>query len=433
MIKKAKNLLQTDLVKVFSLTGLSTVIKLLTSYITVKVVAALVGPGGIALIGQLQNCTAIFTTFGSGGINNGVIRYVSEHKTDESSFKKYVQSGLKITIYLSLFSGFLLVFLSSYLSQWILLDAQYYYVFIFLGISLLFLSLNNFLLSILNGLQEFRKFVIINIITSIIGLLLTVFLVINFKLEGALIATVTYQSVVFFGTILFLKKIEWFSKAFLWGKMNREIVRKYFSYSLMAVVSAATVPVSQLLVRGHLIQKFTVENAGFWEGMNRISGLYLMLFTTSFSVYYLPKLSEIKTQNLLRKEILTTYKIITPIIIGSLLGIFLLKDLVINILFTSEFYPMKNLFFWQLLGDFFKIMSWILAFLMVAKSMTKMYIITEILFSLLLVGLSYYFIDKNGVIGATQSYCLNYFIYFVVMVIIFRKLLFKPHLKSAAL
>ena len=433
MIKKAKNLLQTDLIKVFSLTGLSTVIKLLTSYITVKVVAALVGPGGIALIGQLQNFTAIFTTLGSGGINNGVIRYVSEYKSDEASLKKYVQSGLKITVYLSLFSGFLLILLSSQLSGWILLDEQYYYVFIFLGASLLFMSLNNFLLSILNGLQEFRKFVIINIITSLIGLLLTVFLVINFKLQGALIATVTYQSIVFFGTTAFLRKIDWFSKAFLWGKMNREIIKKYFSYSLMAVVSAATVPVSQLLVRGHLIQEYTVENAGFWEGMNRISGLYLMLFTTSFSVYYLPKLSAIKSQNLLRKEILNTYKIITPIIIGSLIGIFLLKDLVINVLFTREFYPMKNLFFWQLLGDFFKIMSWILAFLMVAKSMTKMYIITEILFSLLLVGLSYYFIDRNGVIGATQSYCLNYFIYFVVMVIIFRKLLFKSHLKSADL
>ena len=93
MIKKAKNLLQTDLIKVFSLTGLSTVIKLLTSYITVKVVAALVGPGGIALIGQLQNFTAIFTTLGSGGINNGVIRYVSEYKSDEPSLKKWKKSS----------------------------------------------------------------------------------------------------------------------------------------------------------------------------------------------------------------------------------------------------------------------------------------------------------------------------------------------------
>lgn len=193
----------------------------------------------------------------------------------------------------------------------------------------------------------------------------------------------------------------------------------------MALVSAATVPISQLLIRGHLIQSFSVEQAGYWEGMNRISGLYLMFVTTSFSVYYLPKLSEIKTQDLLRKEIVKTYKIITPIILVSLAAIYILKDTVISILFTTEFYPMKDLFLWQLIGDFFKIMSWILAFLMVAKSMTKLYIITEVFFSALFVGLSFFFIDRNDVIGATQSYCLNYIIYFIIMIVIFRNLIFN--------
>ena len=170
-----------------------------------------------------------------------------------------------------------------------------------------------------------------------------------------------------------------------------------------------------------------MDAAGYWEGMNRISGLYLMFVTTSFSVYYLPKLSELKSAVHLRIEIVKAYKIITPIIAASLLMIYLLKDLVINILFTKEFYPMKELFFWQMLGDFFKILSWILAFVMVAKSMTKIYVITEIAFSVFLVVLSMVFINYFGVVGATISYCLNYFLYFVVMIIIFKKLLFKTH------
>lgn len=178
-----------------------------------------------------------------------------------------------------------------------------------------------------------------------------------------------------------------------------------------------------------MIKKLSIDSAGYWEGMNRISGLYLLFVTTSFSVYYLPKLSEIKTQVLLKKEIIKTYKIITPIIVISLILIFLLKNLVINVLFTKEFYPMKDLFFWQLLGDFFKIMSWILAFVMVAKSMTKIYIFTEIIFSVLVVLLSYVFVNMNGVIGATQSYCVNYFIYFIVMLFLFRKLLFTKNKK----
>ena len=85
---------------------------------------------------------------------------------------------------------------------------------------------------------------------------------------------------------------------------------------------------------------------------------------------------------------------------------------------------MKELFLWQLLGDFFKIMSWILAFVMVVKSMTKKYIFTEIFFSISLVLLSYIYVIKYGVVGATVSYGINYFLYLIVMLFLFRKLLF---------
>lgn len=424
MIKKIKNVFAGDLIKVFSFTGLSTLIKLITSYVNVKVVASLIGPSGIALIGQLQNFVMIMTTLGAGGINNGVVKYVSESRESEGELNKFISNGFKLTVYFSLFFGLLLILLSSPLSKWILLDEQYHYVFLFFGVTLLLLSLNNFFLSILNGYKEFKKFVVLNIVTSVIGLIFTISLVLLFRLKGALIATVTYQGVVLFVTLFYLRKSSWFKKAILLGAWDKEVIRKFLSYSVMALVSAATVPVSQLLVRGYLINNYSVASAGFWEGMNRISGLFLLFFVNSFSVYYLPKLSEIHDKQVLRREIINTYKIFAPILFVALLGLYLLKDLVINILFTKEFYPMKELFFWQLLGDFFKILSWILAFVMVAKSMTKIYIITEILFSAMFVGTSYFFINKFGVIGATESYFITYFCYFLVMILIFRKLLF---------
>lgn len=419
-----KRLKSSDLVNVFSFTSLSTIIKLVTGYISVKIVASIIGPSGIALIGQLQNFTSIFTTLGAGGINNGVVKYVSEFKDEESELKKFLGNGMRITFSLSLFFGIIIAVFCYPLSEWIFLNSKYYYVFIFLGASLLLLPLNNYFLSILNGLQEFRKFVIVNIFTSIIGLVFTIFLVLKFHLEGALIANVTYQSVVLFVTIFFIRKYFWVNKNYLWGKWDKAIIKKYLSYSLMALVSAATVPVSQLIIRGHIIHEFSIDSAGYWEGMNRISSLYMVFFTTTFGVYYLPKLSKIKDNFSLRQEIIKTYKIIAPLILLSLIIVYFLKNIVIGVLFTKDFYAMKDLFFWQLLGDFFKIMSWILAFIMVAKSMSKIYIISEIVFSVLLVILSYYFINLNGVKGATQAYCLNYFVYLIVMIVVFRGLLF---------
>ncbi|WP_299176603.1 O-antigen translocase [uncultured Chryseobacterium sp.] len=411
--------------KIFSLTGISTIIKVITSYVTVKFLATIVGPAGIALIGQLQNFTTVLTALGAGGINNGVVKYVAEYKENHTTLRDILGNGFKITAYLSLIVGLIIIVLSKFLSELILLDGQYSYIFILFGISLFFISINNFFISVLNGYQEFRKFVIVNIITSVIGLLFTVGLVVLFNIRGALIAIVTYQAVIVFFTLIYVRKLHWFTKSFLWTAWNKKIVKRYAFYSLMTIVSAVTVPVAQVIIRKFLIHEYSITDAGYWESMNKISGLYLMLFTSTFSVYYLPKLSEIKEQLVLRKEILKTYKIFTPLLILSLLVIFLLKDFVVSVLFTPSFDPVKKLFLWQICGDFFKIMSWILAFVMVAKSMSKLYIITEISFAILQVVLTYFFVHYNGVIGAVQAYFVNYFIYFWTMALLFRNILVK--------
>ena len=104
--------------------------------------------------------------------------------------------------------------------------------------------------------------------------------------------------------------------------------------------------------------------------------------------------------------------------------IYLMRSIVIRVLYTPEFLPMADLFVWQLTGDFFKICSWLLAFLMIAKSMTKTFIATEIIFSFLYVGLGLIFIKNcRSVVGLNQAYLVNYIFYTLCMAIIFRKIL----------
>lgn len=139
----------------------------------------------------------------------------------------------------------------------------------------------------------------------------------------------------------------------------------------MTLTTAVTAPVSQRLLRAYVISEISPTEAGWWEGMSRISNMYLMIVTSSFSVYYLSRLSELTNPSELRYEIVKSYKVIVPMLLTGLVSVYLLRGLVIRVLFTSEFLPMENLFFWQLLGDFFKICSWLLAYLMIAKSLTK--------------------------------------------------------------
>lgn len=421
LVKKA---FQTDIVKVFSLTAISTLVKMLTGLVSVKVVATIIGPSGIALLGQLNNFATIVMTMASGGINSGITKYVAEYKDSDDKVKDLLSTALRITVWCSLAVGLCMILLHRFLSTLIMLSPEYGYVFIIFGFTVFLYALNMMLTSVLNGYKEFKKYVSVNIVGSLLGLLFTLGFILTLGLRGALISAVTFQSVMFFVTLWMIRKLPWVSWDFFKRHIETDILKKYFRYTVMTLVTAATVPVSQMLLRGYVISEISPIEAGWWEGMNRISNMYLMIITSSFSVYYLPRLSEIQNKRELRSEILRSYKVVVPTLLTGFVLVYLLRYWVVKILFTADFLPMTSLFIWQLLGDFFKICSWLLAFLMIAKSMTRVFVVTEVVFAIIFVVLGFTFMQWNGIIGVTQAYALNYIFYMSCMVLIFRKTLF---------
>lgn len=416
-----KKVAKADIVKVFSLTSISTLVKMCTGLVSVKVVASIIGPAGVALVGQLNNFASIALSFATGGINSGVTKYVAEYKDDDSVIKQYIATAFKIIVGCSMLMGLFLLFGCRFLSKLIMLTPEYWYVFAIFGFTIIFYGLNNLIVSIVNGYKQFNKYVKVNIVSSIFGVTFTVCLVLLWGLSGALISAVTFQSLMIGVSLIMLRKLEWLNKEYFIGKFKKAIASKYFRYSLMTLTTAMTVPITQMILRGYVMAEISEVEAGWWEGMNRISNMYLMVITSSFSVYYLPRLSEIHDRIELRHEIFKSYKVIVPMLLAGFTLIYFLRFFLIRLLFTPEFMPMAKLFIWQMAGDFFKICSWLLAFLMLAKAMTRLFVSTEIIFSLLYLGLGFLFVHLNGIVGLTQAYLVNYVIYTITMAIALKK------------
>ena len=409
-----------DIIKVFSLNALSTFVRMLAGMVSVKVVAVIIGPAGIALLGQLNNFSSILLGMANGGINSGITKYVAEYKDDDNKVKAYISNALRITLICSVFISLILILFCKQLSQLILLSKEYYYVFIVFGITITLFTLNGLVISILNGYKEFKLYVRVSIFGTIAGLLYSILLVFLWDLSGAMINAVTFQSIMLFVTLWMCRKLPWMKREYFAQKLNKSIVKKYLGYSLMTLTTLALLPTCQMLLRGYVISELSPTDAGIWEGMNRISNMYLSVITSAFAIYYLPRLSEISNPIELRCEIFRCYKAIVPILLGISVFIFLLKHFIIKILFTPEFYPMESLFGWQLAGDMFKMCSWLLSYLMVAKAMTGKFVITEVAFNLSYLVLAFLFMRINGIVGLTQGYLIAYIMYTVVMIIMFR-------------
>lgn len=408
------------LIKTSVLTAISTIITVISAFVINKVVAMYAGPTGLALIGQLKDFVTMITNISNGAITQGIVKYTAEYETIEKK-QKIFSTSIIVSLISSSIIAIILVVFNSFLSELILKDIQYGGVFIVFAFTVFLFALNTVLMSILNGQKEIKKYVLVNIVNSSLALIITSLLVLKFNIHGALYALVINQSIVFFVTLMFVLKSVWFRWEYFKQGLDKESLSKLSRYSLMSITSVLTVPVSHLIVRNYIGENLGWDSAGYWQGIWYISTMYLMLITTSLSVYYLPKLSEIKDKNELKKEIFNGYKIIMPIVIVSATLIYLLKEYVIIIAFDEKFMPVLELFKWQLIGDTIKICSWLLSYLMLAKAMTKIFIFTEIIFSLFFVLLSIYFINNYGLVGVTYAYFCNYIIYLATMLIIFKK------------
>ena len=426
MLLKLRKIFSTDLVKVSFLNGISTVIRMITGLVSAKVVAVHILTPGVALLGQLNNFALIMQSISSGGINNGVTKYIAQNQDAEKEYIPFIATGVRITTFISSLCGLVLIFGAGYFSRILLKDTKYTAVFYIFGFTIILYALNALLLSILNGFREFKKYVTVNISSSIAGLLFAITLTLTFDVFGSLVALVTYQSVVFVITLTLVSRSPWFRWELFFGKFNKAAAIKLSKYSLMALVSAIAVPVSQLMVRNFLIQK-SLHEAGLWSGMTNISNMYLLVVTTSLSVYYLPKLSGLKTDYEIRQEVGSVYKMLIPFLLTVSTLIYLFRSIIISILFTEEFQPMQDLFGFQMIGDILKMSTWVLGYILVAKAMAITYIIVEIVSCSLLVFFSWLFIHYFGTIGATMGYASGFLCQLIIMICIFRKLLFKKY------
>lgn len=409
-----------NLIKTSFYTSVSTAITFISGFIVVKVVAVKIGPEGIAFVGQFQNTTALLTMLATAAISTGVIKYLAEHKNDPEKSKRIINTAFLIVISSSLIISLFVMSTSGYLSMAAFKTKDFWLVYFLLGLFTMVISFNVMFLAILNGLKEIRKFTIVNICSSLTGVSITVIFAYNFGLTGVLIASTATAIIVFLINVYFFKKlgIRWIPDFKSWDK---RVVKMLSGFSFMAIVGGFVTPTMQFLVRDRIINQFSLADAGYWQAVTKISDYYLAFITSVLGVYYMPRLSELKSKAELRHEIISGYKIILPIVAAIAFLIWIFKSLIIQTLFTSEFLPMKPLFTFQLLGDFCKIGSWLLSYLMIAKALVKTFIVTEVLFACTYVILSYYFMDKYGIIGATYSFCINYLLYWFLMWVLMRK------------
>lgn len=395
--------------------GIAVFVKVTSALVLNKILAVYVGPTGYAVIGQFQNAVSIIVSLAGGVVATGVTKATAQHFDDETKQHAVWQTAIRFSLCASLIAALLLLTVGDSLSQWLLHREDMSNVIAWLAIALPAMTANNLLLAIVNGKKEVGIYVISNIFGSLISLLVVGFLAYYFGLNGALVAFAINPAIVLLATATIVVRRDWFKAEFLWGQINRPALRELTGFGLMGLISSLAAPVTYMVIRDHLSTTLGLKAAGYWQASWKISEIYLMLVTTTMSVYYLPRLAEIRTAIELKVEVIKVYSFVMPIVAVGAVTIYFLRDFIIQTLFTADFWPMRELFPWQLAGDVIKIGSWVVAYIVLGRAMVKVFVIMEISFSISFIFLSWSLVGVFGLVGVSIAYAVNYIFYWIGM------------------
>ncbi|WP_136666874.1 O-antigen translocase [Flavobacterium sp. H122] len=407
-----------------SLNSINVLLRILIGVVSSKFLAFFLGPTGLAIVGSFRNFSSLIESLTTLGFQNGIVKFVVDNKSDKLKLKRLFSTLFFITFIVSLIIGIILFVFSSQISS-LVFKGNKSYVILFKIMSFLLPSnvLGIYMLSVINGYGRFKRVIFINMISNIITLLVSIIFIYYYNTMGALLSIIITPLFLFFIVFAFMPERENLNQIFNFNFFDIEIVKNLSHFLLMMVFSGVVGQMIQIFIRNKIIGVSGLDSAGYWEAMNRIS-VYYMLFINSFlGVYYFPKLIEARDESTTRSVWYDYYKIIVPLFLVGAIIIFIFRGLIIEILFNRDFLMVKKLFLWQLIGDLFKTMSWILGMQLLAKQMTKAFLFFEALSFIILYVASLFFIPMIGIEGAVLSHAVNYFLYWLFLVFYFRKTL----------
>ena len=385
---------------------------MLGGLIVIKIIAIYLGPEGFGRLGHFMSMIAILGVLAGGGILNGIVKYVAEYKGTPNRLHPFLSNALAYTLIFSTLL-FIVISLSAKQLSLILFDGEEFtQLIIYLGLIQYFYGLVSFCNGTINGLRETTKFAKIIIVGTLIGLPTSYFLIITYGFSGAVLGLAAVNACLLLPAIFELHKLEFFKKIKL--SLNKQDTLRLSKFSAMQMFSLATLPLAEMYIRSLIIDNAGWHEAGLWQSLMRLSSVYVGFFTTFLAAYYMPTLSAILDKNQIFKYVTKYIVTIGSIFILIAVMVYTFREFVLSVIFSKEFTIPAEYVWFQLIGDLFKIMSYVIGFLIVAKAKTKLYIMGELAQTAFYLCVATFLIKVGGVSKVFPAYAISNFMYFCI-------------------
>lgn len=378
-----------------------------------KLVAILLGPSGVGLVGLYASVTGLVGTISGLGIASSGVREVAEaHGSGDVARLSVTAKTLRRASWGTGILGWILSVAFAFpLSQWAFGSGERAGAIALLGASLLVAAVSAGQSALIQGTRRISDLARLSILGTVAGTVISLGLYAWLR-ERAIVPVVIATAIANLGfSWWFARKISLDDVPLTvhetW-RQSRRLLTQGLAFMWSAVAAAGVA----LITRSLIVRELGLESNGIHQAAWGISGMFAGFILGAMGSDFFPRLTAVSDDHEQVNRLVNEQTEIGILLaLPGLMGTLAFGPWIMNVFYSAKFLPGADLLPWFVLGVFGKVVSWPMGFTMIAKGAKGWFAISETGAAtcqlILTVGLLYGF----GLVGTAVAYAVLYLFY----------------------
>lgn len=418
MAQQSKNNITNGVLKALGIFGGVQMITIICSILRTKLIAVWIGAAGVGLFGIFNSAIELLGVLFHLGVRDSAVRDIASSQQPDTN--KIITIVRRWVLVLGAIGLVVTMAISPLLSNFTFGNYDYTYAFIAIAVIIFLSSIQNGELAILQGTKELSRLAKASIWGAIGGVIISIPLFYIWRIDSVIPALVAYSVIT---TIAILSQRVSTSKPTPCITFNETISkgRSFISLGIFLTISAVVNHLVSFLFITYLNHVGDTSVVGHYQAGITLVNKYMGIIFTAIIMEYYPRLSQVSSSQK-RTSIFVSHEISIMLwILLPVIAIFIASsELIISLLYSSEFLLITPFVVWAVIGTIFRAISWCMAYVILTRGDGKVYLVTESLSAITCITLNILAYNHWGLEGLGFAYMAWYIIYTIIIGTVYR-------------
>lgn len=420
-----RNALTRGIFKAMGMFGGQQVLSIFCGLVRNKLVAIWIGPAGVGLLGIYSLVLDMANNISNLGIRNSSVRDLSmAHVSGKREHIARVVAVVRRWSWaLGVLWAFVMLAASPLLSRVTFGNSDHVWEFMALSGCVLVYAITNCEQAVMQGTKRLRHLAQTIVCGLVTGLVISIPMYYFLRIDGIVPSLIVYAVCGCVFSLIFRNRdFDHRHK----GLTVRETMKEGSQFVKLGICITISTFVGMLVsyIFMSLLNIMSgADEMGLYKAGDTLVNRYGSLIFASIGLEYYPRLAAVSNSGRRLSIFVSNQVNIILYLLVPVVAIFLAaRELVVDILYSSDFRSIVTFVSWCMVGLVLKGASWCIAFVILAKGASRVFLVTETVSAVVCLTLNITFYHLWGLNGIGVSYVVWYALYLVMVTVVYRRL-----------